>query len=178
MQPVCTKAERLRSSFRATLRRDSLDSRSRSGRRGGTDATCPGPVVLPPTTDQEHNYSMSPFEPVRCDGNRYVLLPGMFYHLTTLDDPLLWNARLGEGLWQSVSALATIRGLECAATGYFLHSMHDPKERLWEAIREREFPTLPSRMNAFFLFDNPGTACRARQLWFRTGTGLFWRCEL
>lgn len=112
---------------------------------------------------------MSALSSVCCGGRHYNLLPGTYYHLPTRNmfgQALLWNTPLYEGLCPSASMIATVPGLEPTATGYFLHNMHSPKEQLWEAIREREFPILPSRMKAFFLFDDLDTVCRAKQLWF------------
>lgn len=104
-------------------------------------------------------------ESVWCRENRYELLPGTYYHLPTADlwgEILLWNAWIGEGLLASASAIA----IDGVVTRYFIHNCNDPKERLWERIRKREFPTLPSRMKAFFLFDDRDTVRRAHQLWF------------
>lgn len=112
---------------------------------------------------------MSPIESVRCRGNRYDLLPGTFYHLTPRDDVgriLFWNARLGEGLFASSSDLAAVDGLGDVGTPYYFANRRNPKERLWETIREQEFPTLPTRMKALFLFDSLDAVRRAQRLWF------------
>lgn len=124
---------------------------------------------LPPNDGWSYSYSMTSLESVRCHGNRYDLLPGIYYHLPTPDtfgQIFLWNVWIGEGLCASVSAIAALPGLEHTVTGYFLHNMHNQKERLWETIREFEYPILPSRMKAFFLFDDPDAVSKAQQLWF------------
>lgn len=110
---------------------------------------------------------MIQLESVCCRGVLYDLLPGTFFHLTTLGDVLLLrNTPLYEGMCPSASALATLPGLEGVSTPYSFFNMYDPKEGLWETVRQREFSTLPSRMKALFLFDDPDAVSKAQQLWF------------
>lgn len=95
-------------------------------------------------------------------GQYHRLLPGMFYHLTDSSAPLLWNARLHEGLLPSISA---IREGDFVTLYYILNSQPH-KERVWEQIRAAEFPDLPTREKALFLFDDLNTANDAMTSWF------------
>ena len=107
---------------------------------------------------------------VTCRGVTHKLLPGVFYHLADPESTLLWNARLSEGLVPSVSLTATVEGLENVTTLYHVGSVQDPKELVWEDIRQVEFPCLPSRRKALFLFDELNVARLAQKVWFPNET--------
>ena len=109
-------------------------------------------------------------ETVTCRGVTHKLLPGVFYHLAYSESTLLWNARLSEGLVPSVSLTATAEGLENVTTFYHAGSAQDPKELLWEEIRQVEFPYRPSRRKALFLFDELNVARLAQKVWFPNET--------
>ncbi len=118
---------------------------------------------MPAPLNKEH-------ETVTCRGVICKLLPSVFYHLADPNSSLLWNARLSEGLVPSVSLTATAEGLENVTTLYHVGSAQDPKELVWEEIRQVEFPCRPSRRKALFLFDELNAARLAQEVWFPNET--------
>ena len=109
---------------------------------------------------------MSELESVVCRGAKYSLVPHTFYHFTSPNDSLLWNVRLAEGLCPSVSFQALVAGMDGLTTLYAIANSESPKEELWEHIRISDFPLLPSRLKALFLFESIEVANAARQWWF------------
>ena len=127
--------------------RSAIDSRVAAGSNTGTEKGSTRPRRLDFGYGAIVKYGMSSIESVHCRGKRYDLLPGTFYHLTPRDDVgriLFWNARLGEGLLASSSVLAADDGMGEVGTPYYFANRRNPKELLWETIREQEFPTLPT----------------------------------
>lgn len=72
------------------------------------------------------------------------------YHATRKCDFLLHNVKVGRG-WFS-TAMARVGGLGSATTPYADFHRHREKENFWEQVRQREFPDMPSRFKATFLF--------------------------
>ncbi len=111
-------------------------------------------------------------ESVTCQGVIYKLRPGVFYHLVDPEGFLLWNARLSVGLVDSASLIASAEGLEDVTTLYHFARAQDPKERVWEKIRQVQFPCRPSRFKALFLFDESNAALLTQKAWFPNETRL------
>ena len=109
---------------------------------------------------------MSELESVICRDVTHYLMPGTFYHLTSLDDFLLWNVKLAEGLCPSASLQALAEGMQGIVTPYFIANSQPQKEDFWESIRVSDFPHLPSRHKALFLFESIETATAVQQSWF------------
>ena len=100
-------------------------------------------------------------------GHTYQLMPREYWHLTRRRAGLLLhNVALAEGICCSMSAFATLPGLEDVVSPYAFGATGDQKEQVWETIREKVSPHHPSRRNAIFLFDDEGLADRLRQGWF------------
>ena len=85
-------------------------------------------------------------------------------------NPLLHNAELRDGFVSSVSFYTGIP--EGSGTLYNLCNDSRNKEDVWERVRADEFPLLPSRKNALFLFDDINAACEANRIWFRLSRDL------
>lgn len=75
-----------------------------------------------------------------------------FWHLTTTDNFLLNNARLGKGWTASVSYFVEMEGNDGFVTPYSMLHRDKDKEAVWEAVRQQKFPKLPSRMKALYAF--------------------------
>lgn len=105
-------------------------------------------------------------ESVYCHGKCYHLRLGDYYHLTKPKDILLWNARIGQGVVHTISAIADTKGLQYAATPYYILNAQPKKENKWEEVRRTEFPDKPTRLKALFLFDDLDAARTARNIWF------------
>lgn len=99
-------------------------------------------------------------------GKECQLLPRRFYHLAHQDSLLFWNVYLSKGFLISESVTALTEGLEFVTTLYAFTRQDDPKDKMWERIRQSEYPQKPSRMKTFFLFDERTTALRVRENWF------------
>ena len=76
------------------------------------------------------------------------------------------NVFLGKGYYFSVSEINRDPILKNAVTGYGHHAQFDNKEVAWERIRKTEFPDLPTRVNAIFLFESEKDGKRAKSDWF------------
>ena len=105
-------------------------------------------------------------ESIVWQGKECQLLPSTFYHLAHQDSHLFWNVFLSKGFLISDSVTALTEGLQDVTTPYAFSRQDDPKEKLWERIRESEYPQKPSRKKAFFLFDEQDTALHAKETWF------------
>lgn len=105
-------------------------------------------------------------EAVACRGQIHILLPDVYWHLTCPGNFLLHNARLGQGLTQSVSAVADFPGLQNAVSPYGIGARSNPKEQEWERVRLTVDNALPTRLNGFFVFETEGLAQRAQAEWF------------
>lgn len=115
-------------------------------------------------TSRADSIYMESIEHVSCRGRDYSLQPGVFYHLA--DEILLWNVRLHEGLCPSVSVLNEAEAEHGFVTMYGAFRGQSAKERLWESIREADFPEVPTRQNGFFLFESGQAVQTAREEWF------------
>ena len=105
-------------------------------------------------------------ESIVWQGVECKLLPGMFYHLTHRDSVLFWNVFLRKGFLTSESVTAQTDGLQDVTTLYASTRQDDPKDQIWEGIRESEHPHKPSRMKTLFLFDDRDTGLHAKESWF------------
>ncbi|HLZ06262.1 MAG TPA: hypothetical protein VKR55_29435 [Bradyrhizobium sp.] len=100
------------------------------------------------------------------NGNPVRLRPGTYWHLTPPKGLLLHNAKLGKGVIHSISSIAEQPDLDKVVSPYSIAKMNDPKETLWENIREGSFPLLPSRLKSFYCFESHELADRAAREWF------------
>jgi len=106
-------------------------------------------------------------ETVICRGQPVRLLPQQFWHLVHPTAGLvLNNAFLGEGFCSSMSVICRMPGLEKVGSPYGFKAKVDDKEQTWERVRTSEYPNLPSRCGAFFLFDDRQFAEQLRDRWF------------
>ena len=95
-----------------------------------------------------------------------------YWHLTHAKGILSHNVFLGKGHYFSVSEINRDPILKNAVTGYGHHAQFDNKERAWERIRRSEFPDLPTRVNAIFLFESEKDGERAKSEWFNDDARL------
>lgn len=105
-------------------------------------------------------------EVVNCRGRDYVLRPELYWHLSARNALLLNNVFLAEGLCHSISQMNEMPGLERAVSPYGLKAQNDGKEQIWEAMRRKVDPRLPSRIGAVFLVGSEDWANRLNELWF------------
>lgn len=110
------------------------------------------------------------YETVTVRGQIYELLPGELWHLATPSSLLLNNAYLSKGIISSISDINRIPGLENAVSPYALKAMNDAKEAAWEKTRLSIGVYLPSRLGAFYLFDNDIVAQTVAPTWFSNET--------
>ena len=90
------------------------------------------------------------------------------WHLVGPPGILLHNARLTKGYTLSSNALAAISGNDAFVSLYQVLHHDKQKEVLWEQIRKDHFPTAPSRMGAFFMFETKEAAeHHAASGWFK-----------
>jgi len=104
-----------------------------------------------------------------------------FWHLVDTRDPNLLhhNAKLAKGVIHSVShTVNRDPKLEGIVTLYSLLNSNNPKEKLFEAIRANQFNELPSRFNAFYVFDDYQLAERASGEWFSNNNKEIEECQL
>jgi hypothetical protein len=101
------------------------------------------------------------------NGRDVKLRPGTFWHLTPKGGLFLNNARVGKGIVYSVAAIAREPGLSKAVSPYSLVQEGDPKEAIWEDVRTQSYRHLPSRLKAFYCFEDRELADRAAREWFR-----------
>lgn len=94
-------------------------------------------------------------------GRKCYIIEQDYWHLTHLKGRLLHNAYIGKGFCWSISGANLMPGMENAVTDYGLNARFSDKEADWELVREHEFPFLPTRLNALFLFDDEEVASRA-----------------
>jgi hypothetical protein len=79
---------------------------------------------------------------------------------TSLASGFRWNTRLYQGFMQC-AALDKLRYPEGVIIDYNMMMANETiagwgdRERLWEEIRQGEFPDRPSRIGAWYLFDDP-----------------------
>lgn len=88
------------------------------------------------------------------------------WHLTHKRQNLAHNVFIGKGCTTTVSAHRQIPELKDAGTPYQFLNRTPEKERIWEEIREREYPDRPPREGALFAFDSEELAKRMQQQWF------------
>lgn len=89
------------------------------------------------------------------------------------------NVRVGQGELFSVSLLnEAYRGTADARTGYGNKGRDDPKEQVFEQVRQARFPQRPSRIDCLFLFDDPNYAEMAATRWFAAETRLIVEARL
>lgn len=77
------------------------------------------------------------------------------------------NARVARGLVHSASYMAELDpNLANVCTDYSYANRENEKERIFEQIRREQFPNLPARLKALFLFQSIELAERAQREWF------------
>jgi hypothetical protein len=103
---------------------------------------------------------------VRARDGRYEVADTSYWHLNDRNGSLLHNARLGEGITATISALAASPGMEGVVTPYSLLRKDAEKEQVFEAIRQQHFPSHPSRNKALFAFESKAAAERGLREWF------------
>ncbi len=94
-------------------------------------------------------------------GKTCFIIDKDYWHLTHLKSLLVNNVRVGHGFSWSVSAMNLADNLGSAVTPYGLNARFSDKEADWERIRKTEFSSLPTRVNALFLFDSKELAQKA-----------------
>ena len=94
-------------------------------------------------------------------GSTCYIIERDYWHLTHPNGFLFNNAFVGKGFCWSVSAMNLMPEMQNAATLYGLNARFADKEADWDRVREAEFPALPTRINALFLFDDEELARRA-----------------
>ena len=89
------------------------------------------------------------------------------------------NVRVGKGALLSVSAgIEREPEIENAHTQYSLFKIDCEKEKIFEEIRIREFPTSPSRLKTIYLFDAQSFAERALSEWFQNESKVIHKCHI
>jgi hypothetical protein len=61
---------------------------------------------------------------------------------------------------------------------YASFTSEKPKEEVWESVRHRQFPELPSRHEAFFLFETEGDLQKASRKWWSGQTRQVLRAQI
>ncbi len=91
-----------------------------------------------------------------------------YWHLVSKDSETFCNnVWVADGILGSVSAwIEAEPQIENAQTHYSFHRGSDPKEQVFERIRQEKFPHLPSRLKTFYLFESKASAEAMRNLWF------------
>jgi hypothetical protein len=79
---------------------------------------------------------------------------------------LLHNIKTGLGVVASASFVRVNAGIDGATTPYAMCNSEQDKEGFFEKARACDFPSLPTRSGAFFLFHSEQDANRAHQKWF------------
>jgi hypothetical protein len=100
------------------------------------------------------------------NGGLHHLTDEVYFHWTDDFSILCHNAKLGQGLTMSVSALAASTGVDGFSTPYAAMNSEKEKEAAWEATRIANFKHQPSRNRAFFCFSSKDAAETARTRWF------------
>ena len=90
------------------------------------------------------------------------------WHWTQPSSFLLHNVFLGKGHTPSASLMAAAHS--GFVSNYQVLNRQPDKEALWERVRAEIAPALPSRLGAFFMFEDLETAERGRQRWFSTAS--------
>jgi len=114
-----------------------------------------------------------------CWGPREVI-DTPYWHLIPEHGGLFYNnVRVGKGALLSVTAgIQAEPHLENAQTPYSLNTIHDAKERVFEEIRLKHYPTCPPRLKTLYVFDDPDIAERARAEWFRDEPKIVHECRI
>ena len=99
----------------------------------------------------------------------HVVSPHGFFH---------HNVRCGRGELVSVSAIAADPNLKNAQTPYSSARLADPKDAVFEKVREANFPERPPRLKALFVFDDVAIAERALEEWFPNEQKLVHECRI
>jgi hypothetical protein len=99
-------------------------------------------------------------------GRNLKLRPGTFWHLMPAGGVIRNNARIGKGVVYSINAIARETGLSGFTTERSHGKANDPKEVLWEVVRERSYGQLPSRFKSLYCFESNELASRAALEWF------------
>lgn len=79
---------------------------------------------------------------------------------------MLHNTRLRKGYLPTGDALESIWPEGCIISPYSSFTNEQEKEEKWETVRKKEFPNLPSRKNALFLFDDKNSLEAAMTSWW------------
>ncbi|MBZ9655030.1 DUF2441 domain-containing protein [Phyllobacterium lublinensis] len=95
-----------------------------------------------------------------------------YWHLAEKNGMMLHNAFLAKGHVVSVSLVARAPGLSQVTTSYAFGHRDAEKERLWEEVRSKDFPNLPSRMRCLYAFITKGDAERANKEWFNSNRAV------
>ena len=90
------------------------------------------------------------------------------------------NVMVGKGALSSVSAwIEADPAIANAQTGYSAHRSNDPKEVIFEQIRQQEYSGLPSRIGkTIYLFDDYSLAQRAQTEWFANAPKIVHECRV
>jgi Protein of unknown function (DUF2971) len=111
-------------------------------------------------------------------GRRCFIINRDYWHLTHGGGMLPHNVLLAKGFSFSISAVNVMENMEGAVTQYGAGALFADKERAWERIRKAEFPNLPTRINALFLFESKELAQQATAEWFGNDNRLLVRAQL
>jgi len=111
-------------------------------------------------------------------GRKCFIINRDYWHLTHDSGMLPHNVFLSKGFSFSISAVNLMDNLQGAVTPYGSGALFADKEQAWEAIRKAEFPDLPTRINALFLFESREVAQRATAEWFDKENRVLVRAQL
>lgn len=106
-------------------------------------------------------------EKVVCRGRELILMPDTHWHLAHPGYMIFYhNVRNGEGVIASLSLAKQVAGQEDMLNPQVMKAMNDPKEQIWERVREDINPQLPTRIGAFFMSANKVAASMINRRWF------------
>lgn len=94
------------------------------------------------------------------------LKPATYWHLASRNSLIFNNAHLAKGYVQSISAIA-VGEMAGSTTLYAAAGPEQRKEDVFETVRAKSFPHLPSRSKALFCFNSRADAERAYIEWFK-----------
>jgi hypothetical protein len=126
------------------------------------------------TTEQESDLLTE----AEYQGRKCFIINRDYWHLTHDGGVLPHNVFISEGFSLSISAVNLLENMAEAVTLYGAGARFADKEKAWEEIRKAEFPALPTRINALFLFETKELAQRATADWFGNDNRPLVRAQL